>query len=185
MLIFVDLDDFKEINDRFGHAAGDELLCAVGERLKRCVSENDTLARIGGDEFAILIHEEPEELETVSDRVRVALRDPFPLHGSSVRVRASLGVVRPDTEDGLQTSDDLLRKADISMYAGKRLGKNTAVIYQPLTGCGPISRPRCALPKAAYPMGSAWSTSQSCGCRNGPWSPWRLWPAGPRPTACR
>ncbi|CAM3173561.1 putative bifunctional diguanylate cyclase/phosphodiesterase [Mycobacterium intermedium] len=134
VLIFVDLDDFKEINDRFGHAAGDELLRAVGERLKRCVSENDTLARIGGDEFAILIHEEPEELETVSDRVRVALRDPFPLHGSSVRVRASLGVVRPDTEDGLQTSDDLLRKADISMYAGKRLGKNTAVIYQPLTG---------------------------------------------------
>lgn len=134
VLIFIDLDDFKEINDRFGHAAGDELLCAVGERLKRCVAKNDTLARIGGDEFAILIHEEPEKLETVSDRVRVALRDPFPLHGSSVRVRASLGVVRQGAEEGAQTSDDLLRQADISMYAGKRLGKNTAVIYQPLTG---------------------------------------------------
>ncbi|OBI86267.1 putative bifunctional diguanylate cyclase/phosphodiesterase [Mycobacterium asiaticum] len=134
VLIFIDLDDFKEINDRFGHAAGDELLCAVGERLKRCVTDSDTLARIGGDEFAILIHEDVEELETVSDRLRVALRDPFPLQGSSVRVRASLGVVRPDVEDGLQTSDDLLRQADISMYAGKRLGKDTAVIYQPLTG---------------------------------------------------
>ncbi|OBI93101.1 putative bifunctional diguanylate cyclase/phosphodiesterase [Mycobacterium asiaticum] len=134
VLIFIDLDDFKEINDRFGHAAGDELLCAVGERLKRCVADNDTLARIGGDEFAILIHEDVEELETVSDRLRVALRDPFPLQGSSVRVRASLGVVRPDIEDGPQTSDDLLRQADISMYAGKRLGKDTAVIYQPLTG---------------------------------------------------
>ncbi|WP_081287985.1 putative bifunctional diguanylate cyclase/phosphodiesterase [Mycobacterium asiaticum] len=134
VLIFVDLDDFKEINDRFGHAAGDELLCAVGERLKRCVTDHDTLARVGGDEFAILIHEEGEELQTVSDRLRVALRDPFPLQGSSVRVRASLGVVRPAGEDGPQTSDDLLRQADISMYAGKRLGKDTAVIYQPLTG---------------------------------------------------
>lgn len=57
VLIFIDLDDFKEINDRFGHAAGDELLCAVGERLNRCVAATDTLARIGGDEFAILIHE--------------------------------------------------------------------------------------------------------------------------------
>ena len=133
-LIFVDLDDFKEINDRFGHAAGDELLCAVGERLRRCVTNDDTLARVGGDEFAILIHEEVEELETVRDRLRVALRDPFPLQGSSVRVRASMGLVRPGAEDGPQTSDDLLRQADISMYAGKRLGKDTAVIYQPLTG---------------------------------------------------
>ena len=134
VLIFVDLDDFKEINDRFGHAAGDELLCAVGERLKRCVTDSDTLARVGGDEFAILIHEGVEELETVRHRLRVALRDPFPLHGSSVRVRASMGLVRPGTEHGPQTSDDLLRQAGISMYAGKRLGKNTAVIYQPLTG---------------------------------------------------
>lgn len=70
----------------------------------------------------------------MSDRLRLALRDPFPLHGSSVRVRASFGVVRPAAEGGPQTSDDLLRQADISMYAGKRLGKNTAVIYQPLTG---------------------------------------------------
>lgn len=137
VLVFVDLDDFKEINDRFGHAAGDDLLRAVGERLKRCVTDKDTLARIGGDEFAILVHESSEEvadLGTVSDRLRVALRDPFPLQGCSVRVGASLGVVRPGDQDMPQTSDDLLRQADISMYAGKRLGKNTAVVYQPLTG---------------------------------------------------
>ncbi|KWX57751.1 bifunctional diguanylate cyclase/phosphodiesterase [Mycobacterium sp. NAZ190054] len=134
VLIFVDIDDFKEVNDRFGHAAGDELLCAVGERLKRCVSDGDTLARIGGDEFAILILGEVEQLEVVAERLRIALRDPFPVHGSSVRVRASMGLVRPESDGVPQTSDDLLRQADISMYAGKRMGKDTAVVYQPSSG---------------------------------------------------
>ncbi|MBB2991693.1 diguanylate cyclase (GGDEF)-like protein [Mycolicibacterium iranicum] len=134
VLIFVDLDDFKEVNDRFGHAAGDELLRAVGERLTRHVTERDTLARIGGDEFAILVEGGGEVPEVVADRLRVALRDPFPVHGSSVRVRASMGLVRSSADDKSRTSDDLLRQADISMYAGKRLGKNTAVVYQPSSG---------------------------------------------------
>jgi diguanylate cyclase (GGDEF)-like protein len=131
VLIFVDLDDFKEVNDRFGHAAGDELLRAVGERLKRCLTDADTLARIGGDEFAILIDGEAEQLEGAAERLRIALRDPFPVHGSSVRVKASMGLVRPGTT---QNSDDLLRQADISMYAGKRMGKDTAVVYQEASG---------------------------------------------------
>jgi diguanylate cyclase (GGDEF)-like protein len=134
VLIFVDLDDFKEVNDRFGHAAGDELLCAVGERLQRCVADTDTLARIGGDEFAILIDGGMEEPEVVADRLRVAMRDPFAVHGSSVRVRASMGLVRSGAGGLSQTSDDVLRQADVSMYAGKRLGKNTAVVYQPSSG---------------------------------------------------
>jgi diguanylate cyclase (GGDEF)-like protein len=134
VLIFVDIDDFKEVNDRFGHAAGDELLCAVGERLHRSVGASDTLARIGGDEFAILIEGEDEAPEIVADRLRVALRDPFAVHGSSVRVRASMGLVRPGVGEPTPTSDDLLRQADISMYAGKRLGKDTAVVYRPSSG---------------------------------------------------
>jgi diguanylate cyclase (GGDEF)-like protein len=134
VLIFVDLDDFKEVNDRFGHAGGDELLCAVGERLHRCIGEADTLARIGGDEFAILIDGELEAPEVVADRIRVALRDPFAIHGSSIRVRASMGLVRPELSEPPPTSDDLLRQADVSMYAGKRVGKNTAVIYRPSLG---------------------------------------------------
>ncbi len=134
VLIFVDLDDFKEVNDRFGHAGGDELLCAVGERLRRCVGEADTLARIGGDEFAILIAGEEHPPEVVADRIRVAMRDPFAIHGSSIRVRASMGLVRPDPDGPIPTSDDLLRQADVSMYAGKRVGKDTAVIYRPALG---------------------------------------------------
>ena len=134
VLIFVDLDDFKEVNDRFGHAAGDELLRAVGDRLQRCVTDADTLARIGGDEFAILISGEIEEPEVVADRLRVALRTPFAVQGSSVRVRVSMGLVRSSSDGLSQTSDDLLRQADVSMYASKRLGKNTAVVYQPSSG---------------------------------------------------
>lgn len=131
VLIFLDLDDFKEVNDRFGHAAGDELLRAIGQRLKRCVRGTDTLARIGGDEFAVLLDGQVDELEEAAERLRVGLREPFAVHGSSVRVKASMGVVRPDLDGVAQTSDDLLRQADISMYAGKRLGKDTAVVYQP------------------------------------------------------
>ncbi|TFV60226.1 EAL domain-containing protein [Mycobacterium sp. PS03-16] len=134
VLIFVDLDDFKEVNDQFGHAAGDELLRAVGERLQRCVTPADTLARIGGDEFAILVDGEHDAPEVVADRLRVALRQPFAVHGSSVRVHASMGLVRPSINGSAPTPDDLLRQADISMYAGKRLGKNTAVVYQPSAG---------------------------------------------------
>ena len=134
VLIYVDIDDFKEINDRFGHAGGDELLCAMGERLKRCVRDGDTVARIGGDEFAILIEGDIEAPEVVADRLRVTLRDPFAVYGSSVRVRASMGLVRPGVDGHAPTSDDLLRQADISMYAGKRLGKDTAVIYRPSSG---------------------------------------------------
>ncbi|KUH64579.1 diguanylate phosphodiesterase [Mycolicibacterium novocastrense] len=134
VLIFVDLDDFKDVNDRFGHAGGDELLRAVGERLRRCVRDTDTLARIGGDEFAILINSDAAAPEVVADRVRAALREPFAVHGSSVRIRASMGLVRLEADEDSQTPDDLLRKADHSMYEGKRLGKDIAVVYPSMTG---------------------------------------------------
>lgn len=131
VLIFVDIDDFKEVNDRFGHAAGDELLCAISARLQSCLGPPDTLARIGGDEFAILTASAVDTPEMIADQLRVALRSPFSVHGTSVRVRASMGLVRPGYDEGAPTSDDLLRQADISMYTGKRLGKDTAVVYRP------------------------------------------------------
>ncbi|OBH29212.1 diguanylate phosphodiesterase [Mycobacterium sp. E342] len=131
VLIFVDIDDFKEVNDRFGHAAGDELLCAISARLQDCLGQSDTLARIGGDEFAVLTTGAVDAPEMVADQLRVALRSPFSVHGTSVRVRASMGLVSRGYHDGPPTSDDLLRQADISMYTGKRLGKDTAVVYRP------------------------------------------------------
>jgi diguanylate cyclase (GGDEF)-like protein len=131
VLIFVDIDDFKEVNDRFGHAAGDELLCSISARLQSCLGVADTLARIGGDEFAILTAGAVDAPEMVADQLRVALRSPFSVHGTSVRVRASMGLVSPGCDGVPPTSDDLLRQADISMYTGKRLGKDTAVVYRP------------------------------------------------------
>ena len=131
VLIFVDIDDFKDVNDQFGHAAGDELLCAISGRLESCLGPGDTLARIGGDEFAILIAGVVGAPEIVADQLRLALRSPFSVHGTSIRVRASMGLVSPGSDGLPPTSDDLLRQADNSMYTGKRLGKDTAVVYRP------------------------------------------------------
>lgn len=131
VLIFVDLDDFKEVNDRFGHAGGDLLLHGVAQRLLSCVRSTDTVARLGGDEFAILLEGEVEAPQAVADRIRGALRRPFSVHGTLVVVRASMGLVVPDPAEPLVTSDVLLGRADTSMYAGKRLGKDTTVVYRP------------------------------------------------------
>ncbi len=131
VLIFVDLDDFKEVNDRFGHAGGDVLLHAVAQRLLSCVRAGDTVARLGGDEFAILLEGELDAPQAVADRIQGALRRPFAVHGTLVPVRASMGLVVPDPAEPQVTSDELLGRADTSMYAGKRLGKDTTVVYRP------------------------------------------------------
>jgi diguanylate cyclase (GGDEF)-like protein len=131
VLIFVDLDDFKEVNDRFGHAGGDVLLHAVAQRLLSCVRAGDTVARLGGDEFAILLEGELDAPQAVADRIQSTLRRPFAVHGTLVPVRASMGLVVPDPAEPLVTSDVLLGRADTSMYAGKRLGKDTTVVYHP------------------------------------------------------
>ena len=131
VLIFVDLDDFKEVNDQFGHGGGDIVLHAVGQRLLGCLRSNDTVARLGGDEFAILLEGEVDAPQAVADRLRGALRRPFAVHGTQVAVRASMGLVVLDPDEPLVTSDILLGRADTSMYAGKRLGKDTTVVYRP------------------------------------------------------
>jgi diguanylate cyclase len=153
VLIFVDLDDFKEVNDQFGHAGGDVVLHAVGQRLLGCVRSADTVARLGGDEFAILLEGEVDEPEAVADRIRGTLRRPFAVHRTQVAVRASMGLVVLDPDEPLVTADILLGRADTSMYAGKRLGKDTTVVYRHPSGGPPDFNAALRLAQGGVPDG--------------------------------
>jgi diguanylate cyclase (GGDEF)-like protein/PAS domain S-box-containing protein len=125
-VLFLDLDDFKKVNDSLGHAEGDRLLMAAAERFLACARSADTVARLGGDEFAILI-EGADGREGLPDRLAAAMSHPFSLSGNQLRVTASIGVASASTDD---KADDLLRNADMAMYAAKRRGKGGAATYE-------------------------------------------------------
>ncbi len=128
-VLFADLDDFKLINDSFGHAMGDRVLRAVAERLRECVGPDDLVARLGGDEFAVLLHpRSAPNAEQIGQRILTALRDPFAIDGHSVGVGASIGLVVPEPDEAL-TVDALVRRADAAMYASKRRGKGSLARY--------------------------------------------------------
>ena len=132
-VLFVDLDDFKYINDRYGHSAGDDVLRAVADRIRRTVRAMDTPARLGGDEFAVVL----EDLTTPADahRVASALLMAFdePVQSDSVRIalRTSIGIAI--RADGDLTGEDLLRNADTAMYTAKRHGKATVAVFDAAT----------------------------------------------------
>jgi diguanylate cyclase (GGDEF)-like protein/PAS domain S-box-containing protein len=130
---FVDLDDFKAINDTLGHAAGDELLVGVAERLREELRGMDTAARLGGDEFAVLLHGLPEHTEVVriAERLLAALSEPHDLGGEPRRVLPSIGVSIGG--DGV-SAEDLMRRADAAMYAAKRAGKGRYELHAPGSG---------------------------------------------------
>jgi diguanylate cyclase (GGDEF)-like protein len=128
-LLFADLDDFKLINDSFGHAMGDRLLHAIADRLHGCVPPEDLVARLGGDEFAVLLEHRPEDAEPIGHRILAALHDPFVIDGQTVGVGASIGLVVPDSSDTALTADGLLRRADAAMYVSKRRGKGNLARY--------------------------------------------------------
>jgi diguanylate cyclase (GGDEF)-like protein/PAS domain S-box-containing protein len=125
-VLFLDLDDFKKVNDSLGHGEGDRLLIAAAERFLACARSADTVARLGGDEFAILV-EGSDGREGLPDRLSAAMSHPFTLSGNQVRVTASIGVASAATND---SADDLLRNADMAMYAAKRRGKGHAAMYE-------------------------------------------------------
>jgi diguanylate cyclase (GGDEF)-like protein len=119
-LFYVDLDDFKTVNDRYGHQAGDELLCQVAARLLGTVRERDTVARLGGDEFAIILSDagSASQVDAAAARVAEAFRDSFQLGGCEIAVQASVGrAIWPYDADEL---DRLMHQADASMYTAKR-----------------------------------------------------------------
>jgi len=143
-VLFVDLDDFKDVNDELGHAAGDEVLCAVATRLTNTVRPGDLVARLGGDEFALLLDglDGPAVALDIAQRAVAALGAPLEVSGISVRVGASAGLaMRHDNGD----SDTLMREADVAMYAAKREGKNRVQRYghtEPPLGVGRKRRAR-------------------------------------------
>jgi len=129
-VLFIDLDDFKHVNDTLGHAHGDRLLALVAERLRTLARSADTVARLGGDEFALLLENigSSDEALMVARRVISALAVPFELAGQPVMASVSIGVAFRSTAD--TSVDDLIQEADSAMYEAKRAGKGRALLLQ-------------------------------------------------------
>ena len=125
-LIFLDIDDFKSINDRWGHDRGDELLREAAARMTASVREMDTVCRFGGDEFTIVLPDvnSRKEVEGVVRRLVETFREPFSLGEQSVYISVSVGVALSDIFCSAN-ADDLLRQADLAMYRAKAKGKDT------------------------------------------------------------
>jgi diguanylate cyclase (GGDEF)-like protein len=130
-VVFLDLDDFKAVNDGFGHAAGDELLVRVAERITGATRAGNTVARLGGDEFAVLLEDAADPLQTAA-RIRDALQPTFALDAAEHTVRASVAAVTAD--DPPVTADVLLARSDAAMYAAKRAGKAVIARFDAATG---------------------------------------------------
>ncbi|MGZ9160335.1 MAG: putative bifunctional diguanylate cyclase/phosphodiesterase [Candidatus Limnocylindrales bacterium] len=129
-VLYLDLDDFKAVNDRLGHVAGDRLLVAVGDRLRASTRDADTVARLGGDEFAIIVEEtEPDEAAQAAQRILDTLAPPFTVGDSQIVARASIGIAIRSVDSG--DADELLRRADIAMYAVKARGGSGHAMYDP------------------------------------------------------
>jgi diguanylate cyclase (GGDEF)-like protein len=129
-VLFVDLDDFKAVNDGFGHAVGDDLLVAVSARLAACMRSGDVVARLGGDEFAVLLEGTDERAAVqTAERLIDALGMPLALGGATIPLRASVGIAV--ASPGTSSVGEVLRNADVAMYAAKEAGKGRFAIFEP------------------------------------------------------
>jgi diguanylate cyclase (GGDEF)-like protein/PAS domain S-box-containing protein len=139
-VMFLDLDRFKSINDSLGHAAGDKLLQLISERLKECVRETDTVARIGGDEYNILITQmvHPEDATAIANKILSATSKPFAIDGHQLQVTISIGIslYPADGED----AETLLKNADIALYHAKEQGRNNYQFYNPALNTRTLER---------------------------------------------
>jgi diguanylate cyclase (GGDEF)-like protein len=140
VVLFVDLDDFKLVNDTLGHVAGDRLLIAVADRVRGCVRGTDVAARLGGDEFAILLEDGADLKESIAvcRRILEALQAPMQIDGQEIAIAASIGVAaaRVDSE----RADELLRNADVAMYTAKAAGKNRFAVFEPTMHAALVER---------------------------------------------
>jgi diguanylate cyclase (GGDEF)-like protein/PAS domain S-box-containing protein len=133
-VLLLDLDGFKAVNDTLGHSTGDDLLVQVAERLAECIRAGDSVARLGGDEFAVLLEvldsqDSPDAAQAVADRMLESLAQPFVVEGRKVFLGASVGIVVASASDSNPV--DLLRDADVAMYAAKAEGKNRSKFFEP------------------------------------------------------
>jgi diguanylate cyclase (GGDEF)-like protein len=130
-VLFLDLDNFKMVNDSLGHAAGDRLLVAVAGRIDGSLGQADIAARFGGDEFAVLLRDAVDDhaITAAATRILDSLTGPFSIGGHEVFIGASIGVAMPD--DDAQTVDELLRNADVAMYMAKDGGKGRFAVFAP------------------------------------------------------
>ena len=130
-VLFIDIDDFKIINDTLGHAAGDDLLVSITERISSLVREGDIIARLGGDEFAVLTEDLPDlrRARSMAERLIRELRAPFALNGQSVSISASIGVA--GARDAIDGAADMVRNADVAMYMAKAGGKAGFAVFDP------------------------------------------------------
>ena len=135
-LIFLDLDDFKNVNDLYGHQIGDGMLCQVAERLRHALRERDTVARFGGDEFVVLLEglevnatEAATQVEHIGRKLLQTLREPYLIKDQVFSSSASLGIVLFNDEQ--HTADELMQYADLSMYSAKAAGKDMLSFYDP------------------------------------------------------
>jgi diguanylate cyclase (GGDEF)-like protein len=139
-LLFVDLDNFKSINDSLGHAAGDEVLRQTAERLKQCVRETDTVTRLGGDEFTIILSQirSTRDPEAVAEHVLHSMAEPFAIAGNEHFLNASIGIALYP-EDG-KSADQLLRNADTAMYRAKESGRGRFVYFEERMNVAALAR---------------------------------------------
>lgn len=130
-VLFMDLDGFKTINDSLGHAVGDGLLIVVGQRIRTCIRSEDMVARIGGDEFVVVLSSltSSEVVENLAEDILNVLRQDFRVDGASLRVTSSIGIaLYPNSGD---TVDILMKNADAAMYGAKQNGRNTYRFFEP------------------------------------------------------
>ena len=130
-VLFIDLDDFKVVNDTLGHAAGDALLVAVTERISDSVRDGDLVARLGGDEFAILTEDEPDlsRSRAMAERLTRELRAPYLIGDDHVTITASIGIA--SARDAGENAADVVRNADVAMYLAKANGKAGFAVFDP------------------------------------------------------
>lgn len=128
-VLYVDLDDFKRVNDQHGHSAGDELLRTAAKRLRRSLRDPDTVCRMGGDEFVVLLDqfENKNDVVKIIQRIAAALSEPFELSGRHIEVTCSIGGAMYPSD--ASTAEALIHLADTAMYSSKRKGKNRYALY--------------------------------------------------------